>query len=768
MTTTTLNAPASRLHAAATTLGIALVIAPTLIRTLAPFDPMPYWSTDPFILWLPHTAIGPAAIMVLNFLTILGAALILATARTGRPLAATTLLVLGSIPIFIHGLRHDTNFELGMPWIAAAAAAIAIAHLPRASTARTIIFAALASLLVMFTARGIVQVFIEHPHTIADYELQREIFLESRGWSPDSMMARNYERRLYQPEATGWFGLANVYASFAAAYLAAFAILAWRAFALRDDRRMPLVMLAAAECALASLYLAGSKGALGALLLALPAFLIFLRLGPRARILIALVPIAALAAIIARGLIGERIAELSLLFRWFYLQGATAIFLDHPLIGVGPAGFKDAYMLAKPPLSPEEVQSPHSIFFEYLATLGLFALAWIALLAAACRSIAHSALTPAHSPASLKDSHQSTDQTRLITLSAFAFLGLSIATSALIESQLITIPMAIARITALLLALTITAAIARIAARDPRALPIASAAAALVLLAHAQIEVTATWSSSAPLAAIFLGLACSPAAPTPRHSRLRSATIASLFIPACAFSLASSITFSSPWQATLHRAAQPIGRLAHLESAIQSPPPEGPAAIDHIAAWARTPRAKTSLELAHQLDIIRRDNLRTAASLFTNAAGRPDHIPTRQTAARLNLHYALLAGSPSHAAEAIRHAQEAVNLNPLSPAALATLSSIHEALANRSDLTPDSGLAPAIAAMERAATLDPHGLTYPLRLVSLHQRAGNPDQAAHYARIALQNHEKLRLDPLRQLTPTEYAHLSAIVRANTP
>ncbi len=768
MTTTAINARSSRLVTAATTLGIALVIAPTLIRTLAPFDPMPYWSTDPFILWLPHTAIGPAAIMVLNLLTILGAALVLATARTGRPLAATTLLVLGSIPIFIHGLRHDTNIEIGMPWIAAAAAAIAIAHLPRASVARTIIFSAVASLVVMFAARGVVQVFIEHPQTIADYEHQRATFLESRGWSPDSMMARNYERRLYQPEATGWFGLANVYASFAAAYLAAFALLAWRAFTLRDDRRTPLLMLAAAACALVSLYLAGSKGALGALFLASAAFLVFLRLGSRARILIALVPIAALATIIARGLIGERIAELSLLFRWFYLQGATAIFLDHPLIGVGPAGFKDAYMLAKPPLSPEEVQSPHSIFFEYLATLGLFAVAWIALLAAACRSIAHTALTPAHSPASHKDSRQSQDKTRLITLSAFVLLGLSIATSALIESQLITIPMAIARIIALLLALPITAAIARIAARDLRALPIASAVAALVLLAHAQIEVTATWASSAPLSAILLGLACSPAAPAPRHLRLRSATIASLFVPACTFTLTCSIKFFTTWEATLHRAAQPIGRLDRLESAIHAPPPNGPAAVEQIAAWAGTPRAKTSLELAHQLDIIRRDNLRSAASLFTNAGGRLDHIPTRQTAARLNLQYALLATSPSHAAEALRHARDAADLNPHSPAAWATLANVHEALTDRPDLAPYSGLAPAIAAMELAATLDPHGITYPLRLVSLHQRASNPDRAAHYARVALENHEKLRLDPLRQLTPTEYARLSAIARANTP
>ena len=88
---------------------------------------------------------------------------------------------------------------------------------------------------------------------------------------------------------------------------------------------------------------------------------------------------AALLAVIARGLVGERIGELSLLFRWFYMQGATHIFADHWLLGVGPADFKDAYMIAKPATSPEDVSSPHSILLDWVATLGLGGLAWCVL-----------------------------------------------------------------------------------------------------------------------------------------------------------------------------------------------------------------------------------------------------------------------------------------------------------------------------------------------------------------------------------------------------
>src|SRR5690606_11618084 len=90
---------------------------------------------------------------------------------------------------------------------------------------------------------------------------------------------------------------------------------------------------------------------------------------------------SALVAVAARGVAGEKIGELSLLFRWFYLQGSARIIAEHPWLGVGPAGFRDAYLLAKPALSPEEVTSPHSVVFDWMSTLGVLAGgAWAVLL----------------------------------------------------------------------------------------------------------------------------------------------------------------------------------------------------------------------------------------------------------------------------------------------------------------------------------------------------------------------------------------------------
>ncbi|HQR39835.1 MAG TPA: hypothetical protein PLF26_15715, partial [Blastocatellia bacterium] len=73
------------------------------------------------------------------------------------------------------------------------------------------------SVAAVLAFRGIEQVFIEHPGTVENFKRNRDAILAAQGWPPDSAMARGYERRLMQAEATGWFGLSNVYASFAAA-----------------------------------------------------------------------------------------------------------------------------------------------------------------------------------------------------------------------------------------------------------------------------------------------------------------------------------------------------------------------------------------------------------------------------------------------------------------------------------------------------------------------------------------------------------------------
>jgi hypothetical protein len=80
-----------------------------------------------------------------------------------------------------------------------------------------------------------------------------------------------------------------------------------------------------------------------------------------------------------RGLIWTDLGERSLLFRAFYAIGSLRIWGEYPFAGVGPDGFQDAYAAAKIPIATETVQSPHSVIFDWTATLGVFGLAWVGL-----------------------------------------------------------------------------------------------------------------------------------------------------------------------------------------------------------------------------------------------------------------------------------------------------------------------------------------------------------------------------------------------------
>jgi hypothetical protein len=69
----------------------------------------------------------------------------------------------------------------------------------------------------------------------------------------------------------------------------------------------------------------------------------------------------------------------SMVIRGQYVQGAAAIVMEHPITGVGPAGFQDAWVGVRPIGAPEEVTSPHAMIFDWIAMLGLAGMAWVGL-----------------------------------------------------------------------------------------------------------------------------------------------------------------------------------------------------------------------------------------------------------------------------------------------------------------------------------------------------------------------------------------------------
>ena len=191
-----------------------------------------------------------------------------------------------------------------------------------------------------------------------------------------------------------------------------------------------------------------------------------------------------------RGAFGERISELSLLFRWHYLVGAARVIADHPWLGCGPAWFKDAYMLVKVPINPEEVESPHSLLFDWAATLGVFGLAWAALwLAWLWRGIAHGAR--AADPEATRQATQTSFHARaLLALVPYCAFIICCATE--------WYALGLDLVLLLLVAVSAWWFAARVVSvLDPRTHTLALVGASAALAAHAMIEVTPVNAGSA-------------------------------------------------------------------------------------------------------------------------------------------------------------------------------------------------------------------------------------------------------------------------------
>jgi hypothetical protein len=796
--------------------GWLLALGCILVRVQAGTVPFPYWDGDPTLNFTPVLGLAPAEALLIDVLMMLGAgAALLGWGLSGRPIrtvqgVSTVLVSIGAVGACIHawGSGSIDDVRIGGMWTASMLAGLAGLHVCSDERLRRLTFAVCIGIVMMLAAKGALQVFIEHPLTVERYRMDRESFLISQGWGPDSIAARNFERRLNQPEATGWFGMSNVYASFAAAGFVAllgFTGLAWRESRIRKtipDGWAGLLTFGALTAG-AALLLAGGKGgfiaaAMGLGLLAFGGGVWASGRRADARIsraggFLSLALIAgALAAVALRGLIGERLGELSLLFRWFYIQGATRIFAEHPLLGVGPAGFKDAYLLAKPPISPEEVSSPHSIFFDWTAALGLFGAAWVAALllwawmigkAGAEQAADDEALRVPAAAASVRGSFETVDErteARLVLLP----VAVTMLLSAWLEQPGMTLEATIMRLVGA--AAWVGVGVAALALMRRTNWRWIGAIAVMVLIVHGQIEMTPVWPGASALMMLLVGCMAAPAGRAPTIQRRVTQSGA---LGAAAVILAAAVSWAwlgllpvMRWQGELRAAAETVRPLALVRERVMA------ASAGHAAvpgdSWARisadlgtllgrrAPGSQGELERAMQ-DLTARSA--TAAEERLRAAVEHSrwHLPTVEALVRMLLLRASAEGELSGTSvtattveRAMETAQRAVELRP-SATAYGLLGNV---LAARAAAGDERALQGAIEAWARAAQLDPHGLTFPLRIFRTLERIDETrsDRALTWGERVLETDSLLYLDPLRQLEPAERERIDRAVAAARP
>ncbi|MBL0870182.1 MAG: O-antigen ligase family protein [Phycisphaerales bacterium] len=516
----------------------SLALAPLLLRAITAQSLIPGWDADPAIEYAPVVGITPALSLALDALSIFASGLMLilakplnAPARSRlRAAVAPSLSVYAWLCALLAIAYHATlsnsadlqQARVGASWASAFTLALALFFTAHHRAVRTALISAFVGVCSLMVFKGAVQVFVDHPALVRSFEANKEAFLAAQGWTSDSSSAKSYIRRLSQPEASAWFGLSNVFATISVILTA----LSLGQFLAAVDRRrdklasertssdLTFVALFALTTLLGILgvALAGGKGGFASLFFALCLFLLprLLRSKPALnRFTPVIIPatIALVLALIAlRGYLGERFSELSLLFRAFYIEASARIFASHPLLGVGPDGYKDLYTIFKNPLSPEEVASPHSILFDWICCLGLpgvvLCIAWLLWLSRAGR-----ALGAAHSTSSTTNVETPTPnalriEVRLAMLTASAVVLAAMA----LESQALVPVNAAVMVGGLLVWCVVALACVQTSTfSTPLARGVCIAAAACAV--HSQIEVTASWHQSAVFVLALSGAA---------------------------------------------------------------------------------------------------------------------------------------------------------------------------------------------------------------------------------------------------------------------
>jgi hypothetical protein len=304
------------------------IITIAVMRCAIVFAAQIEFDTDPATDLVPLAGLAMGGSLRLDVLLLLACAMALSGEWLAKRNINWFMLLLALVPVVALAANRSTDLAdvwRGSTWAAAMVAAAALAHLAQDRPLRIVLVSLLVATVAYVAVRGVAQVTFEHADTVREFEQNKDKFLSDRGWSPESAAARIFERRLRQPQPTGWFPTTNVLGSLMAFGLVAWA--GWMVGAVRsrlENGWAAALGLLAAMCA-TLLWFTGSKGAILAATLGLALAIIPLlsvRVGRLAErrggavfvgvVLLALVAIVVRGTVLPESFAGDR----SLLFRW--------------------------------------------------------------------------------------------------------------------------------------------------------------------------------------------------------------------------------------------------------------------------------------------------------------------------------------------------------------------------------------------------------------------------------------------------------------------
>tara|TARA_R110000868_G_scaffold241497_3_gene496495 strand:- start:159490 stop:161805 length:2316 start_codon:yes stop_codon:yes gene_type:complete len=489
---------------------MCVMIVLILVRAMSSHEPFPVWDSDPYLFGSPLTGITSGYAILLNaaIMTLGLVVLLLSPVINKSDELMRALLGVGGIGLGIHLLNDPANLvngsTLGAMMCSAVAARVFLTTRPHWSRVCIPVVLGAGILLGIY---GFHQVFIQHPQTVEMYEQNKQSFLNSRGWTDGSFEVMSYERRLRQPEPTGWFGLANVYASF----IAAFGIGMVMVTLCSIRKAWWMLSGLVAGLLLVMLLISKSKGGIGAAVLGFGVLQYALARNKGRVSRIGTSTVCACVLVMLGVVAGAMMHQLSLLFRGQYMVGSLRIFAEHPILGVGPGKFQDAYMVLKPSTSPEDVTSAHNLVFDLIAQLGMSGIAWIVVLMLL--------IWTARIPKSAESDE--TDVPHGVIVRVILLMTVAVGITVI---KLQTNAMDLELMLFLLVGIGLWAGGSLLLARfgSLRTLQLAMLGAAVVLSVHAMLDLTPVWVGSASLFGLCIGMGFrgDPNAPTDRRGPL--------------------------------------------------------------------------------------------------------------------------------------------------------------------------------------------------------------------------------------------------------
>ncbi|MCZ6835654.1 MAG: O-antigen ligase family protein [Planctomycetota bacterium] len=494
--------------------GVGVIALIAVMRCLIVFAPQVVFDIDPAFNSDRLAGLGPAGSLLLDIVLLLGCgAALWGEAKKGLGISVPIVgLALIPVPVFLwHGFHDLGDLWIGATWLGGAIACVTMAHLARDPRIRIAFIALLLGVAAPLLVRGLAEVTYEFKEDIASFEHEKEKFFQMQGWEVGSSSAQIFERRIRQNNPNGWFATTNIYASLLGVFITSLLGLTLASIKAKQPSGWWALTGFLSLASLVGLWMCNSMGAMLATMGGLAIFLIpllmrlvrslFSRFGS---LILIIALLSTLGGVFVRGamLSEDFMGDRSLLFRWHYAQATKRIVEDAPLLGVGAGSYQQAYALHREPRSPEEVKSAHSVFLDWLASVGVWGGAWI-MLVVSCLWRA-GAVWRDREPPEIEEKRK---LTRSVLMMAIIIGGLGLTGAMLVEVLVSNDPMVMMlRLLGALLYMAMATIIASIMANaSSRWIDWALVGGIMGLVIHSQIEMTLTQPGSVIWGLALLG-----------------------------------------------------------------------------------------------------------------------------------------------------------------------------------------------------------------------------------------------------------------------